>query len=216
MSSTTGLYPGQVVTGTGIPTDTTIISVDSASQITISNLATATNSGITVTCLYSVYDVYLYDNSGTITLELVAWTDNDTRATTLTTQDGIQVKSGDATRRYLGMMKLSGSARTEVGGKRCLIWNLYNQVEIELLIQPTGASWNYTTDTWRPWHKLTTAGAWAEGFGIRIEVVQGLDLHGFSCQLLGIAQSTAAGTDIGLGVNVDGVDATVDSQVQTG
>lgn len=41
MASTTGLTAGMVVTGTGIPASTTIVSVDSGTQITISNNATA-------------------------------------------------------------------------------------------------------------------------------------------------------------------------------
>jgi hypothetical protein len=42
-TTTLGLLPGQTVTGTGIPSGTTIVSVDSSSQVTLSNAATATS-----------------------------------------------------------------------------------------------------------------------------------------------------------------------------
>src|SRR5262249_23518611 len=44
MESTVGLVKGQAVSGTGIPTGTTIASVDSSTQITLSNNATAGGS----------------------------------------------------------------------------------------------------------------------------------------------------------------------------
>lgn len=44
MGSTTGLTAGMVVTGTGIPASTTILSVDSSTQITLSANATATGT----------------------------------------------------------------------------------------------------------------------------------------------------------------------------
>jgi hypothetical protein len=216
MSSTTGLYAGQVITGTGIPSGTTIITIDSASQITMSKLATATNS-ITVTGYSSVYDVFIYDNAGTITLEAVAWTNGTTRATALTTQDGIPVKSGDATRRYLGMFKLSTSTGTEVGGQRCLIWNVYNQVEIELSVLPTGSSWNYTTATWRPWHKTDSGGTWAEGFNNRLEIVQGYDWHTVGCDSFGVCSQTNTSVDVSLGIDIDPVTTIAnDAQIMRG
>jgi hypothetical protein len=42
-TTTLGLLPGQTVTGSGIPAGTTIVSVDSSSQVTLSNAATATS-----------------------------------------------------------------------------------------------------------------------------------------------------------------------------
>lgn len=83
------------------------------------------------------YDVFVYNNAGTITLELsAAWTNDNTRADALTRQDGVLVKSGATTRRWIGTIRASGSNVTEdskkglldfVGGKR-FVWNAYNQV----------------------------------------------------------------------------------------
>ena len=61
------------------------------------------------------YDVFLYDNSGTLTLELsAAWTNDTTRADALTTQDGVYVKSGATTRRWRIIVA------TAKGSRRCL------------------------------------------------------------------------------------------------
>ena len=49
MNSTVGLAPGMTLTGTNIPTGSYIVSVDSATQVTLSQNATATGSAITFT-----------------------------------------------------------------------------------------------------------------------------------------------------------------------
>lgn len=74
------------------------------------------------------YDVFIYDNSGTLTLELSsAWTDDTTRNDPLTTQDGVLVKSGAPTRRYLGTIRASGSNTTEDSAAKRFVWNMYNR-----------------------------------------------------------------------------------------
>lgn len=75
------------------------------------------------------YDVFLYDNAGTLTLELTAWTNDTTRATALTTQDGVYVKTGATTRRYLGTIRTTGTTTTEDSASKRLVWNQYNRVE---------------------------------------------------------------------------------------
>ena len=87
------------------------------------------------------YDIWAYDNSGTVTLEALVWTNDSTRATALAYQDGVMVKSGAATRRYLGTIRINSS------GGQCEdtavirgVWNLYNQEPRQLLT--TGLSGN--------------------------------------------------------------------------
>lgn len=104
------------------------------------------------------YDVFLYDNSGTLTLELsAAWTNDTTPADTLTTQDGVAVKSGATTRRWLGTIRASGTnvtedsaggSTTQVGGKR-FVWNAYNQVRRDIKVKDTTDDWVYKTNTVR-------------------------------------------------------------------
>lgn len=104
------------------------------------------------------YDVFLYDNAGTLTLELsAAWTTDTARADAIATQDGIKVKSGASDRRLIGTIRASGAnvtedsgggVTTQVGGKR-FVWNLYNQVRRWLRVVDTTDNWTYNTDTWR-------------------------------------------------------------------
>jgi hypothetical protein len=150
LSSTAGIQAGFPVTGTNIPAGAVVISVDSATQITISANATGTGSGITFTFYKPNYDVYAYDSAGTPALEALAWTDNTSRATGLVKQDGVLVKSGDATRRYIGTVRLSRADGFEDSGSRRYIWNYCNRVPRFLAVQETTDNWTYTTATWRP------------------------------------------------------------------
>jgi hypothetical protein len=103
------------------------------------------------------YDVFIYDNSGTLTLESVAWTNDTTRATALTTQDGVYVKSGATGRRYLGSFRTTGtSGQTEDSGaqgagtvSKRYLWNYYNRALRYARCIEDADSWTYTTATWR-------------------------------------------------------------------
>lgn len=104
------------------------------------------------------YDVFLYDNAGTLTLELsAAWTTDIARADALALQDGIFCKSGALTRRWIGTIRASGAnvtedsaggTTTQVGGKR-FVWNVYNQVLRHLSVFDSTNSWAYGTATTR-------------------------------------------------------------------
>lgn len=103
------------------------------------------------------YDVFLYDNSGTLTMELsAAWASATARTDALTTQDGILVKSGATTRRYLGTIRTTGTTTTEDSARRRFVWNYYNQVPVHLKQFESTATWTYTTDTWRQANNSTT------------------------------------------------------------
>jgi hypothetical protein len=95
------------------------------------------------------YDVFLYDNSGTLTLELTAWTNDTTRATALTYQDGVLVRSGATTRRYLGTIYTTGTTTTEDSVSKRFVWNAYNRILRKLRRVETTSTWTYTTATWR-------------------------------------------------------------------
>lgn len=114
------------------------------------------------------YDIFIYDNSGTLTLESSAWTNNTTRATALTTQDGVYVKSGATTRRYLGTIRTTeNTGQCTDSTARRLVWNLYNQ-RIRVLSSTITGTHTYSTATWRAYDNNTTRG---QGFA---EFVLGL------------------------------------------
>jgi len=102
------------------------------------------------------YDVYVYSNAGTLTLELTAWTNATTRATALTTQNGIYVKTGATTRRYLGTILITAvTGQCEDSAKNRLIFNYYNRVKRKLAMYDTTDQWTYDTATLRPWNNST-------------------------------------------------------------
>lgn len=97
-----------------------------------------------------MYDIFAYNNAGTVTLELVAWTNDTTRATALTTQNGVYVKTGSLTHRYLGSFRTTGVAgQTEDSDTNRLLWNYYNRVNRFMGVFENTFSWVYTTATWR-------------------------------------------------------------------
>lgn len=92
------------------------------------------------------YDVYIYNNAGTITLELTAWTDATTRATAITRQDGVFVKSGSTNKRYLGTIRTTGnSGECDDSATKRFCWNYYHQKPRLLLKNEADDSWTYGT-----------------------------------------------------------------------
>jgi hypothetical protein len=98
----------------------------------------------------TIYDVFCYNNSGTPTLELAAWTNDTTRSTAIVFQDGVYVKSGDATRRYLGSFRTTGvSGQTEDSTSNRFLWNYYNRVHRAMRAVDATASWTYSVNAYR-------------------------------------------------------------------
>lgn len=96
------------------------------------------------------FDIFLYDNSGTLTLESTAWTNGTTRATAITMQDGVWVKSGTTTRRYLGTIRTTGTiGQTEDSYAKRFVWNVVNRVARPVRVLEATNTWAYTTATWR-------------------------------------------------------------------
>lgn len=96
------------------------------------------------------YDVFIYDNSGTLTLVLsAAWTNDTTRADALATQDGVTVLSSDHSRLWLGTIRASGSNVTEDSKAKRFVWNAYNRVSRYLYAAISAATYTYATNTVR-------------------------------------------------------------------
>jgi len=111
------------------------------------------------------YDVFIYDNSGTLTLELsAAWASDISRTDALARQDGIWCKSGAATRRWIGTIRASASNQTEDSKAKRLVYNVYNQVARPLYKAATTGSWTVSSSSWTKANNATEQ---------RIEWVQG-------------------------------------------
>jgi len=132
------------------------------------NLRTVTATSFAVPATTStLYDVFVYDNASTPTYETVAWTNDTTRATALTTQDGVLVKSGAVTRLYLGSFRTTTvNGQTEDSSSKRYLWNYYNRIRRNLFVS-ANTTWNYTTATIRQANATATNQAdivvgWAE------------------------------------------------------
>lgn len=96
------------------------------------------------------YDVFLYSNAGTMTLELsAAWTNDTTRADAIAQQDGTWVKSSDHSRLYVGTIRTTGTTTTEDSKAKRFVWNRYNQRLRQLFVTDATTSWAYTTSSYR-------------------------------------------------------------------
>lgn len=98
-----------------------------------------------------MYDVFCFNNAGVATLELLAWTNDTTRATAIVrTTNGRLLKSGDNTRLFLGCVRTTTvSGQTEDSFTKRYVWNYYNRVPRGLLKLYGDTNWAYTTATVR-------------------------------------------------------------------
>jgi len=98
----------------------------------------------------TVYDVFAYLNGSACTLELVAWTNDTTRATAIARVAGRLLKSGDNTRLYVGSVRttsVSGQSEDSVTKRYC--FSQYNRVRRILSKTDATANWAYTTNVVR-------------------------------------------------------------------
>ena len=104
------------------------------------------------------YDVFLYNNSGTLTLELsAAWTNDTTRADALTlANNGIYVKSSSTTRRYLGTIRTTSTTTTEDSATKRFVYNANNRVTKTVIRNETTSTWTYQSTTWRQANNSTS------------------------------------------------------------
>jgi len=167
----------------------------------------------------ALYDVFIYDNAGTLTLILgPAWASATTRGTgagttQISLQDGVYVNTvsisggpGAKAGRYLGTLKTTSTTATEdsyvgtsqSGGRRYL-WNAYNRVQRRLGVIDTTDSWTYNTATWRQANAAS---------GNKVEYVAGLSVDLVKACVQSFAQnSNISGSAVGVGVGVDATNA---------
>jgi len=115
------------------------------------NVRTLTELSIAVPAVANqLYDAFVYDNAGTPTLELTAWTNDTTRATAIMFQDGVYVKNGAINRRYVGSFRTTAVAgQTEDSKAKRYVWNYYNRVARQMKVVEATVSWTYSTLAYR-------------------------------------------------------------------
>lgn len=143
-----------------------------------------------------MYDVFGYNNNGVLGCDSpVAWTNDTTRATAIVLQNGRYVKSGDATRVYLGSFRTTTvSGQTEDSLAKRYVWNYYNRINRPMKVVDTTDSWSYNTITWRQSNN-NTANQLDCVIGVSEDTVL---IQAFGEVLNGTATSRTCGTGIGL------------------
>lgn len=164
----------------------------SVSTFTERSLALTVTSG-------NNYDVFLYSNAGTLTLELSAvWTNDTTRADAISLQNGVYVKTSATTRRYLGTIRASGSNTTEDSDLKRFVWNVENRVPRVLRVAEGTNTWTYTTATLRQANGAA---------GNQVEVVVGLVGTPIRLDLAANAKNTGAGVEFQSTIGLDSTTA---------
>jgi hypothetical protein len=76
----------------------------------------------------SVYDIYIYDNLGALTLDPVKWTNTSTRSIALANQSGLYVKTGSLSYLYIGTIYIDSSGDCQDTKQERFVWNMYNRI----------------------------------------------------------------------------------------
>jgi hypothetical protein len=168
------------------------------------NTYTLTEVSVAVPATTStMYDVFIYDSAGTLTLDATAWTNDTTRATALATQNGVLVKTGATNRRYIGSFRTTGvSGQTEDSSVKRYVWNYYNRVRRFMKAVDTTDTWSYNTSAYRQANANTAN---------QLDFVIGVSEDSVSADVYALALNSVGGADAGVGVGVDST--TVDSSI---
>lgn len=155
-----------------------------------------------------MYDVFVFNNAGSPTLELLAWTNDTTRALALSMQNGILVKSTDATRRYLGSFRTDGTNQANDSMAKRNVFNFYNRVRRPLYVPVSASSYIYTINTYRQ------ANANAAN---QLEFVIGVSEDVITAEIFGSINNTtiAVGYSIAIGLDSTTAAAALASQQPT-
>lgn len=146
------------------------------------------------------YDVFCYDNGGVPTLEFTVWTNDTTRATALAYQDGVLVKSGTATRRYLGTFYTTATTTTEDSASKRYLWNYYHRVSRFLRRNDSTATWTYATGSFRQANNAAAN---------QVETVTGVaeDAVFFQARSTTSISASTAATAAGIGIDSTSTDS---------
>lgn len=95
----------------------------------------------------TLYDIFIYNNSGTLTLQATAWTSSgvgtSTRATAITNDGGYWYLTGSQNKRYLGTIYMDGSTKANDSVTSRTVWNMHNRESKSL-------SWTFTVTSPNP------------------------------------------------------------------
>jgi len=160
------------------------------------------------------YDLFLWNDAGTLRCTRgAAWTNDTTRATALTRSSGLLVNNGAVTNGpasgkgiYVGTVRTNGSSQIDyifgassAGGTAGFLglWNMYNRRLTSTSVQDSTVSWTYTTATWRQANASN---------GMQVSYVIGIAEENISAVYTSASSSTSGGSaGITCGVGDDSI-----------
>lgn len=142
------------------------------------------------------YDVFLYDNGGTLTLETTAWSSSaagtSARTTSLDRLNGVLVKNGANQRRYVGTIRGTGANTTEDSFVKRFVWNVDNRVVTPMFRHDNTNTWTWNTDSWQQARNQSAN---------QLEVVSGLAEDAISIRVVATGTGTTVYGQVGVGEN---------------
>jgi len=144
------------------------------------------------------YDIFIHDEAGTLTLTGEVWTNATTRATALTTQDGVLVLTGATNKRYLGTIYIDAGQKCQDTEGARYVWNTYNRRPRPLFCTDTTDTWTYTTNAYRPFNNSSVNGIGRVSLvcGLSEDAVDLIVLATFSNSSVSIQGRAAIGVDV--------------------
>jgi hypothetical protein len=153
-----------------------------------------------------MFDVFGYTSGNSMALESLMWTSDTARATAITQWNGIDVKSGDPSRRLLGSFRTTGmTGQTEDSRAKRYVSNRYNDVPRFMRVLESSFTWNYSLATWRQVNG-------SAGNQIDCALCVPRQVQAFAT---GFASSSAA-ANMAVGIGVNGVPAASDATMWVG
>jgi hypothetical protein len=152
-----------------------------------------------------MYDVFIFDNAGTKTLELTSWgatpggfsTPNalsSIRATALAVLNGVHVKSGSPNKRYLGTVRTNATAGViSDGPDQRFLWNMYNRVSKKMEVTDT-TSHTYATGAFRLYRNQSAN---------IVEFITGLDKYTMVNMSITVSSQVNPASSIPVGIGID-------------
>lgn len=178
-------------------------------------------AGPAATTANNNYDLFVWDDSGTIRLTRgPEWSGDASRSagTALVRTSGFYLNSVDITNgpaasrgTYVGTVRTTGGATTidyklgsaaSGGGAAYVsVWNMFNRVRVGCIVNDTDNSWTYSTVAWRPMNNSTDNRISALQ-GLREDTVlghlimwAGATFDATGCAAIGIGSTTARATN---------------------
>lgn len=170
------------------------IALYNANSVWVTDVVTSLSISMPATTS-TLYDVYVYDNSGVATIGLAAW--SGSTPPTRGNQNGVPFTNNNKVDRWIGTLATNGtSGTTEDDASARLVWNYNNQLPRPLYAQIPVATWTYNSATVRASDANTTVG---QG---RFQFVTGLANTSVDATFMCSSQAGAStGTGNGIGIN---------------